>query len=103
MNPIKPIRTEAEHAAALARVEALMMIEPEVARDSPEGDELELLAILVADYEKQRWPIPDPWFEQIKALCAQLDVPFDPFDPELTIASLVAAYARSVRAEVTDE
>jgi hypothetical protein len=50
---VKPIRTEAEHAAALARVEALMGIEPEVTRDSPEGDELELLAILVADYEHQ--------------------------------------------------
>lgn len=52
------IKTEAEYQAALARVAELM----DAAPGSPEEDELELFAMLVEQYEKERWPIelPDP-------------------------------------------
>ncbi len=44
---IKPIRTEADYEAALARIDALMDAEP----DTPEGQELDLLTDLVELYE----------------------------------------------------
>lgn len=52
------IKTDEEHAAALAYMRTLM----DAAPDSPEEDELELFASLIEQYEKQRWPIdvPDP-------------------------------------------
>ncbi len=55
---IRPIRTEADHSAALARIEALWDARP----GTPEHDEIEVLAILTAAYEDERWPIfpPDP-------------------------------------------
>jgi penicillin-binding protein 1A len=46
--PIGPIRTEADHAAALAEIDALFT----AAAGSPEADRLEVLAILVAEYER---------------------------------------------------
>jgi HTH-type transcriptional regulator/antitoxin HigA len=55
---IHPIRTEADHAAAVARIEALWDVRPGTA----EHDEIEVLAVLVSAYEDGRWPMlpPDP-------------------------------------------
>jgi HTH-type transcriptional regulator / antitoxin HigA len=55
---IKPIRTEEDYEAALLRIEALMDAEA----DTPEADELEVLATLVDLYEEKHFPIdwPDP-------------------------------------------
>jgi HTH-type transcriptional regulator/antitoxin HigA len=55
---IKVIKTELEHAAALSRVEKLMDAKP----GSSQGDELELLSLLIHDYEERAFPIdkPDP-------------------------------------------
>jgi HTH-type transcriptional regulator / antitoxin HigA len=60
---IKPIRTEKDYQAALARIEEIFDAEP----DTPEGDELEILASLVETYEKKNYPIglPNP-IEAIK-------------------------------------
>src|SRR2546428_6041338 len=54
----KVIKTEAEYAAALARIDKLM----DARRNTPQGDELELLSLLVHDYEEKVFPIdmPDP-------------------------------------------
>ena len=54
----KVIKTEADHAAAMARVELLFRAKP----DTPDGDELELLLLLVEAYEAQAFPVdlPDP-------------------------------------------
>ncbi|WP_398309540.1 type II toxin-antitoxin system HigA family antitoxin [Zoogloea sp.] len=55
---LKPIRTEAEHAEALADIERLW--------DAPEGsqeaDHLEVLVMLVEAYERAHFPVepPDP-------------------------------------------
>jgi penicillin-binding protein 1A len=46
--PIRPIRTEADHATALAEIDALFAAAP----GSPEADRLEVLAVLVAEYER---------------------------------------------------
>ena len=55
---IKPIKTEADYDTALGRIEALMDAE----KDTPEGDELDVLVTLVEAYEAKHHPIdpPDP-------------------------------------------
>ena len=55
MNP-KLIKTEADHNAALARIDALWDARPE----TPDGEELELLVHLVEEYEEATCPIPMP-------------------------------------------
>jgi HTH-type transcriptional regulator/antitoxin HigA len=61
--PFKPfhpkvIKTTEEHECALARIEELFTAKP----GTPEGDELELLLLLVESYEEKEYPIdlPDP-------------------------------------------
>jgi HTH-type transcriptional regulator/antitoxin HigA len=56
MGNIKAIRSEADYTAALARIEALMDAEP----DTPEGDELDVLADLVEHYEEKHVPMGFP-------------------------------------------
>ena len=56
MASITPIRTEADHKAALARIDALMDAEA----GSPEIDELSVLADLVGVYEARHFPIELP-------------------------------------------
>jgi HTH-type transcriptional regulator/antitoxin HigA len=54
----KVIKTEAEYAVALSRIEKLMDARP----NTTQGDELELLSLLVHHYEDRVFPIdkPDP-------------------------------------------
>jgi HTH-type transcriptional regulator/antitoxin HigA len=60
---IKPIRSQEDLAAAFVRMEQLWGAE----LNSPEGDELEILALLIEKYEDQHFPMPpsDP-IEAIK-------------------------------------
>ncbi len=55
---IKPIKTEADYEAALERISTLMDADP----NTPEADELDVLATLVEVYEEKHYPInfPDP-------------------------------------------
>ncbi len=53
---IYPIRTEQDHRAAVARIEALMGATP----GTPEGDELDVLATLVDAYEAKHHAIDAP-------------------------------------------
>ena len=55
---IKPIKTKADHRAALKEIEALMAAES----DTPEGERLDVLVTLVEAYEKKhyRFDLPDP-------------------------------------------
>ncbi len=47
---LKIIKTEEEYKKSLAEVERLIVLDPE--QGTPEGDRLELLAMLVENYEK---------------------------------------------------
>ena len=69
----RPIRTQKEYKAALKRIYNLMQLELKV--KSKEYDELELLSILVDEYEDRKYPIdlPDP-IEAIKFRMLQLDL-----------------------------
>jgi HTH-type transcriptional regulator / antitoxin HigA len=55
---IKPLRNEAEYEAALKAIESLMDTEP----GTEQYDDLELLSLVVADYEQKQHPVapPDP-------------------------------------------
>jgi HTH-type transcriptional regulator/antitoxin HigA len=53
---IKPIRTEADHQAAVAEIEKLWGAPP----GTTESDRLEVLATLVEAYEERHHPIPPP-------------------------------------------
>jgi HTH-type transcriptional regulator/antitoxin HigA len=60
---IRPIKSEKDYEAALARVEAIWDAEP----NTKKGDELAVLAILIETYEAEKYRIlpPDP-IEAIK-------------------------------------
>ena len=66
---IKPIKTKKDYTAALERLEMIFDAKP----GSAEGDELEVLGILIDKYEKEKYPIdyPDP-IEAIKFRMDQL-------------------------------
>ena len=53
---IQPIHTDQDYENALARIEEIFDAKP----GSKEGDELEVLGILVDEYEKKNFPIDAP-------------------------------------------
>ncbi|MCK6601616.1 MAG: transcriptional regulator [Bacteroidetes bacterium] len=55
---IKPIKSENDYTEALKRLEILF----DAKRGTEEGDELEILSILIDQYENENYPIelPDP-------------------------------------------
>lgn len=55
---LKPIKTEDQYEDALARVYEL--IQKDVKENSDESDELEVLSILVQNYEKEHYPLSSP-------------------------------------------
>ena len=57
MAQVKPIRTEADRQAALARIDALIDLD---GRAPAETEELTVLADLVESYENKHFPIPAP-------------------------------------------
>ena len=66
---IKPIKTKKDYQQALARLEIIF----DAKKESAIGDELEILGMLVDNYEKNNFPIgfPDP-VEAIKFRMEQL-------------------------------
>lgn len=66
---IKPIKTKKDYQQALGRLEEIF----DAKRGTIEGDELEILGILIDNYENQHFPIdlPDP-IEAIKFRMEQM-------------------------------
>ena len=58
MMDIRPVKTEKDYDSSIQRIEELWGSK----KDTPEGDELELLVTLVESYEMKHYPIvpPDP-------------------------------------------
>jgi len=68
---LKPIRNKAQYEDALVRVYELM--QKDVKPESKDSDELEVLSILVKEYELERYPMPNPSpLEAIKFRLEQL-------------------------------
>lgn len=84
---LKPIRTEADHNAALAEVERLWGAKS----GTPEGDRLDVLATLIDAYEAARYPMdpPDP-IEAIKFRMEQLGLTRKDLEPMIGTRARVA-------------
>ena len=70
MKNLKPIKTEQDYNQALERLEDIFDAKP----NTNDGDELEILGILIEKYENENFPIelPDP-IEAIKFRMEQLN------------------------------
>jgi len=68
---IRPIKTEQDYNNAISRIEKLWGAK----KDTPEGDELDLLVTLVESYEMKHYPIapPDP-IDAIKFRMEQMEM-----------------------------
>ncbi len=64
---IKPIKSELDYKGALQRMEVIVSAKP----GTEEGDELEILGILIEQYEEAHFPfdLPDP----IEAIMFRMD------------------------------
>jgi HTH-type transcriptional regulator / antitoxin HigA len=68
---IRPIKTEKDYNDSIKRIEELWGAK----KDTPQGDELDLIATLVESYEMKHYPIapPDP-VDAIKFRMEQMDM-----------------------------
>ena len=68
---IKPLKSKQDYKKALERLEVIF----DAPAHSPEGDEAEILAILIEDYENEYYPIeaPDP-IEAIKIRMEEMNL-----------------------------
>ncbi|MEJ0018991.1 MAG: helix-turn-helix domain-containing protein [Acetobacteraceae bacterium] len=57
---VRPLRTETDYDWALREIEPYFTHEPKAG--TPEADRFDVLAALIAEYERRHWPIdpPDP-------------------------------------------
>ena len=54
----RPLRSEADYDAALEEIERYFEKEPKPV--TPEADRFDLLALIIEDYERRRWPVEPP-------------------------------------------
>ncbi len=76
---IRPIHTEDDYDAALAVVSALVDLDP--ASGTADGDQLEILSLLLEHYEAEHFPLPSP--DPIQAIKFRMD------QQNLTVGDLV--------------
>lgn len=55
---LRPIKNEYQYGEALARVYSLM--QKNIKANSKDSDELEVLSILIKEYENEHYPVPKP-------------------------------------------
>ncbi|MEO6686570.1 MAG: helix-turn-helix domain-containing protein [Dyadobacter sp.] len=67
METIRPIKTEQEYDLALKQMENVFS----ASKNTPDGDKLEILALLIADYEARNYPIRQ--LSPIEALKAEME------------------------------
>jgi HTH-type transcriptional regulator / antitoxin HigA len=84
---IKPIRTPADHAAALKEIERLW---DRAKRGTPDGDKFEVLSALADAYEREHVAIPTP--DPIEAIRFRME------QQGLTPTDLVAIFKTRARA-----
>lgn len=70
---LRPIKNEKQYENVLTRV--YMLMQKDIQPDSEDSDELEVLSILVKEYENEHYPIPQPNpIEAIKFRLEQLNM-----------------------------
>jgi HTH-type transcriptional regulator/antitoxin HigA len=68
---MKPIKTDSDYKNALKRVEVLWEAKP----NTPKGDELEILSILIEDFERKKHPVfPPTPIEALKFRMEQMNL-----------------------------
>lgn len=67
MMNIKPIKTEQDHEDILARIDHLM----DAKKETPAGDELDVLVTLMEAYENKHYPIDAP--EPVAAIVFRME------------------------------
>jgi HTH-type transcriptional regulator / antitoxin HigA len=67
---IRPLRSEADYDAALDEIERYSENEPKLG--TLDADRFDLLALIIEDYERKRWPIDPP--EPIDAIRYRMDM-----------------------------
>jgi HTH-type transcriptional regulator/antitoxin HigA len=84
---IHPIKSETDHDRALAEIEGLWGAK----ENSKEGDKLDILLVLVEDYERKHYPIdpPDP-IEALKFRMEQMDLSRKDLEPYIGKRSRVS-------------
>ncbi|MCX6274317.1 MAG: helix-turn-helix domain-containing protein [Bacteroidetes bacterium] len=87
MNTLRAIKTEKDHTAALGRMENIFDARP----GSNEGNEAEVLMILISDYERMHYPVDAPTpVEAIKFRMEQLNLLQKDLAPYLGSATRVS-------------
>jgi HTH-type transcriptional regulator / antitoxin HigA len=66
---IRPLHSEADYDVALNEIERHFENEPKPG--TPEADRFDLLALIIEDYERRRWPIEPP--DTIEAICYRME------------------------------
>ena len=66
---LKPIKNNKQYEEALARTYSLM--QKNIKPDSKESDELEILSMLIKEYENEHYPVPQP--NPLEAIKFRLD------------------------------
>jgi HTH-type transcriptional regulator/antitoxin HigA len=75
---LKPIKNNKQYDGALARIYSLM--QKDIKANSADSDELEVLSILVKQYEQGHYPVPKPRpleanLSMIRKLSERLHIP----------------------------
>lgn len=84
---LKPIKSEKQYEDSLKRIYSLM--QNDIKPNSEQSDELEILSILVKEFENNFYPVPKPNpLEAIKFRLEQLDL------PELYLSSILGYASR---------
>lgn len=101
MEKIRIIKSDEEHASAIARLEALMMDDPEP--ESVAGEELSLLSLIIEEYEGRRWPIdPVSPIEAISFRMEQMGLKQKDLIPYIGSAGKVSEVLSGKRSLTTD-
>ncbi|WP_134089812.1 type II toxin-antitoxin system HigA family antitoxin [Olivibacter sp. XZL3] len=66
---LKPIKNNQQYEDALAH--AYLLMQKDIKPDSKESDELEVLSLLIKEYENEHFPVPKP--NPIEAIRFRLD------------------------------
>lgn len=66
---LRPIKNNTQYETSLARIYDLL--QGEIKRNSNDSDELEILSILVKEYENEHYPVPTP--NPLEAIRFRLD------------------------------
>jgi len=84
---LKPIKSEQQYEDALEKIYLLM--QKDIRPDSKQSDELEVLSILVKEYESEYYPVPQPNpLEAIKFRLEQMNM------SEIELSKILGARSR---------